>query len=56
MSGLSASQSTLAAAFPGRADPTIHYLTVAPGIDAGEGAKRLEAAFISNGLEAESIQ
>ena len=56
MSGLSASQSTLAAAFPGRADPTIHYFTVAPGIDAGQAAKRLEAAFVSNGLEADSIQ
>ncbi|HET8741054.1 MAG TPA: FtsX-like permease family protein [Gaiella sp.] len=56
MSGISASQATLAAAFPGRADPTIHYFTVAPGVDPGQAAKRLEAAFVSNGLEAESIQ
>jgi putative ABC transport system permease protein len=56
MSGISASQSTLAAAFPGRAAPTIHYFTVAPGVDAGAAADRLEGAFLSNGLEAESIQ
>ena len=56
MSGISSSQSTLAAAFPGRAEPTIHYFTVAPGVDPGTAAQRLESAFISNGLEAESIQ
>jgi putative ABC transport system permease protein len=56
MSGISASQSTLAAAFPGRTDPTIYYFTVAPGVDPGAAADRLEGAFLSNGLEAESIQ
>ena len=56
MSGISASQSTLAAAFPGRTDPTIYYFEVAPGVDAGAAADRLEGAFLSNGLEAESIQ
>jgi putative ABC transport system permease protein len=56
MSGISTSQSTLASAFPGRADPTIHYFTVAPGVDPDRAAARLEGAFLSNGLEAESIQ
>jgi len=56
MSGLSTSQSTLASAFPGRADPTIHYFTVAPGVDPDKAAARLEAAFLSNGLEADSIR
>ncbi len=56
MSGISSSQSTLAAAFPGRAEPTIHYFTVAPGLDPDAAAQRLESAFIKNGLEAESIQ
>lgn len=56
MSGISASQSTLSAAFPGRTDPTIHYFTVAPGVDPDRAAARLEAAFLSNGLEAESIR
>ena len=56
MSGISTSQSTLAAAFPGRTDPTIHYFDVAPGVDPGAAATRLESAFLANGLEAESIQ
>ncbi len=56
MSGISSSQSTLAAAFPGRAEPTIHYFSVAPGIDPGAAAHRHESAVITNGLEAESIQ
>jgi len=46
----------MTAAFPGRAEPTIHYFSVAPGIDPGAAAQRLESAFITNGLEAESIQ
>ncbi len=56
MSGISSSQSTLTAAFPGRAEPTIHYFTVAPGVDPGAAAQRLESSFITNGLEAEPIQ
>jgi putative ABC transport system permease protein len=56
MSGISSSQSTLTAAFPGRAEPTIHYFTVAPGVDVGAAAQRLEASFLANGLEAETIQ
>jgi putative ABC transport system permease protein len=56
MSGISTSQSTLSSAFPGRADPTIHYFTVAPGVDPDRAAARLEGAFLSNGLEAESIE
>jgi putative ABC transport system permease protein len=56
MSGISSSQSTLGAAFPGRAEPTIHYFTVKPGVDPGAAAQRLESAFVANGLEAESIQ
>ncbi len=56
MAGISTSQATLAAAFPGRAEPTIHYFSLAPGIDADQAATRLESAFLSNGLEAESIR
>jgi putative ABC transport system permease protein len=56
MSGISTSQANLASAFPGRADPTIHYFTVAPGVDPDKAAARLEGAFLSNGLEAESIE
>ena len=43
-------------AFPGRAEPTIHYFALAPGVDPDEAASRLESAFLSNGLEAESIR
>jgi putative ABC transport system permease protein len=56
MSGISASQSTLAAAFPGRTDPSIYYYTTAPGVDPDRAAARLEGAFLSNGLQAESIR
>jgi len=56
MSGISASQRTLAAAFPGRTEPTIYYFTTAPGVDPDRAAARLEGAFLSNGLEAESIR
>lgn len=56
MGGISTSQDTLAAAFPGRAEPTIHYLSLARGVDPDEAAARLESAFLANGLEAESIE
>jgi len=56
MAGISTSQATLTDAFPGRARPTIHYLSVAPGVDPDAAAARLESAFLANGLEAESIQ
>ena len=54
MFGLATSQQTLGAAFPGRARPTIHYLKVAPGVDPGRAADRLEATFLSRGMQAES--
>ena len=55
MLGISTSQSSLSAAFPGRADPSIYYFQLAPGVDPENAAARLESAFLSNGLEAESI-
>jgi putative ABC transport system permease protein len=56
MSGLLTSQKTLAQAFPGRAYPTVFYFDLAPGIDAGRAATQLESAFLSHGMEAESIE
>jgi putative ABC transport system permease protein len=56
MSGISTSQRTLAAAFPGRARPTIHYFELAPGVDADRAAARLESAFLRNGMQADSIE
>jgi putative ABC transport system permease protein len=56
MMGLSTSQRAVAGAFPGRARPTIHYLTTAPGVDADDAAARLESAFLARGMEAESMR
>src|SRR5262249_32447639 len=56
MLGISTSQETLAAAFPGRNEPTIHYFALAPGVDPKVAAGQLESAFLTNGLDAESIQ
>jgi putative ABC transport system permease protein len=55
MLGISTSQQTVAAAFPGRAQPTIHYFQTAPSADAAKVAERLESAFLANGMQAESI-
>jgi putative ABC transport system permease protein len=56
MMGISTSQQALVQAFPGRVDPTIHYFALAPGLDAEETAAHLERAFMSSGMEAESIE
>jgi putative ABC transport system permease protein len=56
MLGISTSQQTLSAAFPGRTQPTIHYFGLAPGVDPEDTAAALESAFLENGLEAQSIQ
>lgn len=55
MLGVSTSQQTLAAAFPGRVAPTIHYLETAPTVDPDAVARQLEAGFVANGMNAESI-
>jgi putative ABC transport system permease protein len=56
MAGISTSQETLEAAFPGRVDPTIHYFDLAQGVDPREAAAQLESTFLQNGLDAESIE
>jgi putative ABC transport system permease protein len=56
MLGISTSNATLEDAFPGRAQPTIHYFALAPGVDPEDTATRLESAFLESGLEAQSIQ
>ena len=56
MVGITTSQKTLSAAFPGRTQPTIHYFGLAPGVDPDDAAAQLESAFLANGLDAESIQ
>jgi putative ABC transport system permease protein len=56
MVGITTSQETLSAAFPGRTQPTIHYFGLAPGVDAEDTAAKLESAFLRNGLDAQSVQ
>ena len=56
MVGISASDATLRAAFPGRIRPTIHYFGLPPTADAAAVAARLETAFVASGLEAESLE
>ena len=56
MVGISTSDATLRAAFPGRIRPTIHYFGLPPTADPVDVAARLETAFVASGLEAESIQ
>jgi putative ABC transport system permease protein len=56
MVGISTSQQTLTAAFPGRTHPTIHYFGLTPGVDPEDMAAKLESVFLANGLEAQSIQ
>jgi putative ABC transport system permease protein len=55
MVGITTSQQTVDHAFPGRAQPTIHYLRVASGVNPEQAASQLESAFLSHGLEAKSI-
>ena len=55
MFGISTSQRTVAAAFPGRAEATIHYFQSAPGSDPVTTAERLESRFLANGMQAEAI-
>lgn len=56
MFGISTSQRAVTAAFPGRAEPTIHYFQTAPGRDAAQVAERLESRFLANGMQAEAIK
>jgi putative ABC transport system permease protein len=56
MVGISSSHRTLAAAFPGRMRPTIHYFGLAEGIDPETAAVNLESAFLESGMNAESIE
>jgi putative ABC transport system permease protein len=54
MSGISVSQQTLAS-FGARATPTVYYFALQAGVDADEAATNLEAAFLGNGMQAQSM-
>jgi putative ABC transport system permease protein len=55
MVGLTTSQRTAAALLGDRARPSVHFLGLAPGADAGRVAASLESAFLANGLEADVL-
>jgi putative ABC transport system permease protein len=55
MAGITVSQSALAS-FGARATPTVHNLALAPGVDPGPVAKRIEAALLSRGAQAETYR
>ena len=55
MQGIVTSQETAAAAFGERARPTVYYVDLAPGVDARAEARKLEAAFVAHGVEADAL-
>jgi putative ABC transport system permease protein len=55
MPGVTVSQSALTE-FGARANPTIYYYLLRPGGDAAATAKRLESAFLANGMQADSLR
>jgi putative ABC transport system permease protein len=55
VAGVNVAQAALAP-LGDRARPSIHYLSVAPGVDPDAAATRLESAFLANGMQAESIR
>ena len=55
MYGISTSQRALAGTFGDRVRPTTFHLSVPPNADAEAVATDLEAAFVSNGLEAQAM-
>jgi putative ABC transport system permease protein len=54
MVGIFTAQSALAPVFGSRVDPTTYLFGVRPGVDAGTTAKKLESAFLRNGMQADS--
>jgi putative ABC transport system permease protein len=56
MYGMSTSQQTLAAALGDRVTPTAYYFALPPAVDSRATARKLEAAFVANGLEADAIE
>jgi putative ABC transport system permease protein len=56
LAGVMTSQRTLAATVGDRADPTTYWFKLAPGVDAKAASKALEAGFLGNGMDAETLQ
>ncbi len=55
MAGISTSQRTLAAMFGARATPTVYMFALRHGVDATATARRLESAFLRNGMQADAM-
>jgi putative ABC transport system permease protein len=55
MAGIWTSQASLAPVFGSRIRPTTHLFALRPGVDPKLTATRLEAAFLANGMEADSL-
>ena len=56
MAGIWTSQSSLAPVFGDRVIPTTYFFTLRGGVDSEAEAKALESAFLSHGMEADSLQ
>ncbi len=56
MTGIWTSQRTLTPVFGNRVAPTVHLFALRPGVDAKATAKKLESAFLANGLQADSLR
>jgi putative ABC transport system permease protein len=56
MLGVSTSERSVLSAYGVRAQPTTHFVKLAPGVDAKGAAKSLESAFLANGMQATPIQ
>jgi putative ABC transport system permease protein len=55
MAGITTSQDTLRASFGDRVRPTVFYFDLAPGVDPRAEARKLESAFLANGVEADAL-
>jgi len=56
MAGIAIAQTQARALFGDRAALTMHFVGLAPGINADHFAKQMESAFLANGLEANSFR
>ena len=56
MLGLTTSQRSLAEAVGTRAHPSIYWLRLGDGQSAPEAARKVEAAFLANGVEADALE
>jgi putative ABC transport system permease protein len=55
MAGISTSQHTLTPVFGSRVRPTVYLFALRHGVDPNATAKRLESAFLANGMQADAL-